>query len=199
VTTIEPAPATADVLHVHHWPDPVIDHLGHDPRSWYTERFWLPILGPTATWLLRRFADGLDARPEGFDVETEAWAKSLGLGGGTGRNAPFPRTVLRLCQFGAATRHARGLAVRRRLAPLAAHQVARLPEDLRSHHQRWQTEQPAAGGCTDPARAGRLAEELVGLGLGRDTVAIHLRRLVGPAVADRALAEAWELRDVLTA
>lgn len=30
------------------WDDPVIDALGHPPRSTYVERFWLSILGPTA-------------------------------------------------------------------------------------------------------------------------------------------------------
>jgi hypothetical protein len=29
------------------WPEPMIDTLGHDPRSLYVETFWLPILGPT--------------------------------------------------------------------------------------------------------------------------------------------------------
>jgi len=31
------------------WADPVIDPIGHDPRSRYVELFWLGILGPTAT------------------------------------------------------------------------------------------------------------------------------------------------------
>ena len=35
-------------LRVTPWPDPVLDVLGHDPRSWYAETFWLPTLGPTA-------------------------------------------------------------------------------------------------------------------------------------------------------
>jgi hypothetical protein len=30
------------------WHDPVVDVLGHDPRSRYVETFWLPSLGPTA-------------------------------------------------------------------------------------------------------------------------------------------------------
>ena len=33
-------------LRVEPWADPVVDHLGHDPRSAYVEQFWLPILGP---------------------------------------------------------------------------------------------------------------------------------------------------------
>ena len=36
-------PAT---LTIKPWPDPVIDTLGHDPRSRYAETFWLPTLGP---------------------------------------------------------------------------------------------------------------------------------------------------------
>ena len=38
------------------WVDPVIDSLGFDPRSTYVETFWLGILGPSTTLLLRRIA-----------------------------------------------------------------------------------------------------------------------------------------------
>ena len=34
-------------LCVEPWHDPVIDEVGHDPRSTYVETFWLPVLGPT--------------------------------------------------------------------------------------------------------------------------------------------------------
>jgi hypothetical protein len=40
---------SATILPVRPWPDPVIDALGHDPRSAYVERFWLGILGPSTT------------------------------------------------------------------------------------------------------------------------------------------------------
>ena len=46
-------PAT---LTIQPWPDPVIDTVGHDPRSAYVETFWLPTLGPTALLLLRHLA-----------------------------------------------------------------------------------------------------------------------------------------------
>jgi hypothetical protein len=35
-------------LRVEPWPDPVIDEVGHDPRSAYVETFWLQVLGPTS-------------------------------------------------------------------------------------------------------------------------------------------------------
>jgi hypothetical protein len=47
------------------WPEPIIDTLGHDPRSLYVETFWLPILGPTAVLLLRHLATRLEETPRG--------------------------------------------------------------------------------------------------------------------------------------
>lgn len=37
----------ADVITIEAWRDPVVEALGHDPRSLYVETFWLPVLGPT--------------------------------------------------------------------------------------------------------------------------------------------------------
>ena len=45
---VVPIPTTAS-LAVRPWPDPVIDALGHDPRSAYVEQYWLGILGPPST------------------------------------------------------------------------------------------------------------------------------------------------------
>ena len=36
-----------DPLHIVRWHDPLIDQLGHDPRSRYAELFWLGVLGPS--------------------------------------------------------------------------------------------------------------------------------------------------------
>ena len=48
VTTLDLDQPT-EYLHITPWPDPVIDSLGHEVRSTYVERFWLPILGPATT------------------------------------------------------------------------------------------------------------------------------------------------------
>ncbi|MGH9299637.1 MAG: hypothetical protein ACRDZT_06945 [Acidimicrobiales bacterium] len=42
----DPACLALDRLRVEAWPDPVVDEIGHDPRSSYVEIFWLPVLGP---------------------------------------------------------------------------------------------------------------------------------------------------------
>lgn len=119
------------------WPDPVLDNLGHDPRSPYVERFWLPILGPSCLLLIRRLANELDRRPDGFRLNTAQWAPALGLGMKGGRNGPMWRSLERACRFGAAQRNGDRLAVRRRLPPLTVRQIDRLPDDLADDHARW--------------------------------------------------------------
>ncbi len=126
-----------DVVTVTALADPVLDRLGHDPRSGYVERYWLAILGPSCLLLLRRLASELERRPEGFELDTVQWALELGLGMKGGRNDPFWRAIERGCRFGAAQRNGDLLAVRRRLPPLTARQVERLPAGLREAHHRW--------------------------------------------------------------
>lgn len=124
-------------LRVRPWPDPVLDALGHDPRSRYVENYWLSILGPSSTLLLRRLAAGMEATPAGFDVDPLEWAQELGLGAKGGKHGPFWRSVDRACRFGAAQRNGQLLAVRRRLPPLTARQIERLPDHLQRAHNQW--------------------------------------------------------------
>lgn len=118
------------------WRDPVLDHLGHDPRSEYVERYWLPVLGPSTIFLLRHLAARLERSPGGYPLELADTARALGLGERSGRNAPFARTLARAVDFEMARLHAATLLVRRRLPPLARRHLARLPEALREQHER---------------------------------------------------------------
>lgn len=128
-------------LRVRAWADPVLDNLGHDPRSAYVEQYWLSILGPSATLLLRRLAGALEAKPDGFELDPQQWALELGLGARGGKHGPFWRSIDRACRFGTAQRNGELLAVRRRLPPLTARQVDRLPDHLRRAHEIWTSRQ----------------------------------------------------------
>jgi hypothetical protein len=183
-----------DDIHVRPWPDPVIDAVGLDPRSAYVERFWLGILGPSTTWLLRRLAAGLEAEPAGFSLSLPDTAQALGLGG-RGRNSPFVRALARSCQFELAMVPGPGeLAVRRRLPPLTRRQLERLPAAVQAEHQRWRDAEagvPAAEALSKRAR--RLALSLVEL--GEDVEATErqlLRWRFHPALAREATRWAWE-------
>jgi hypothetical protein len=135
----EPVNEFSDRLRIVPWHDPVIDQRGYDPRSEYTEWFWLAIVGPSTVWLLRRTAATFDHRPEGFELEVPECAAALGLTGGAGQNATVLRTLRRACQFQLARRiDACTVEVRRHLPPLNRGQVMRLPSSLRVAHDEWQ-------------------------------------------------------------
>jgi hypothetical protein len=206
-------PPDCDRLLVRPWPDAMLDHTGFDPRSQYVERFWLGIIGPSSTWLLRYVADRFDATPEGFDLDLVACAASIGLGGGQNRTSTlprtsaFPRTVARCCQFGTARLVDPAiLEVRRRLAPLSRRQVNRLPEALRAEHARWDDARPAvpSGALPGPAtngpssglvladKARRLALSLLELGEDARGAEQQLERWRFPQLMARE-ATAWAI------
>ena len=144
------------------WSDPVVEMLGYDPRSVYVEKFWLPILGPSTTWLMRFFAAQLEQSPEGCVIEVTDAARCLGLGERSGRHAPFLRTIARAIDFEmAALRGSAKLAVRRSLPPLGRRQLNRLPVSLHEEHERL-TRTEAAQGLH--LRGRRLALSLLKLG-----------------------------------
>jgi hypothetical protein len=120
------------------WHDPVVDHVGFDVRSAYVETFWLNILGPTATWTLRRLVNGLDRYPLGYELELEETASELGLSYSVATSNTFVRALQRCVLFGAAQPITDGLAVRRRLPPVAARHLSRMPAGLQQQHARWQ-------------------------------------------------------------
>src|ERR1700675_4669059 len=103
-------------IHVMPWPAPVLDAIGHDPRSRYVETFWLPTLGPTALLLLRHLATRFDQNPKGIQLRVAATSKALGLGEREGTSSPLVRSLARLEQFDLACSDGRGtVAVRRNL------------------------------------------------------------------------------------
>ena len=183
-----------ETLSIRPWPDPVIDSLGHDPRSAYVEQFWLGVLGPSTTWLLRRLAAGLEAEPAGFELHLADTARALGLGDKTGRSGPFVRALGRCCQFGLAQPHDRTtLAVRRKLPPLNRRQVERLPEPLQTAHAKWQDDQLRTPGDQLRRRARRLALSLLELGEDLESTERQLGRWkFHPALSREASAWAWD-------
>lgn len=174
-----PTLTLTDSIRIRPWPDPVVDSLGHDPRSAYVETYWLGILGPSTTWLMRLFATTLDANPDGAVLNLEETAAALGLANKGGRGSPFVRALTRCVQFGLASLDGDGsLAVRRRLPPLNQRQVLRLPEHLQESHRRWQQTPPHARRTVDEMRnrARQLALSLVQVGEDAEATERQLMR-----------------------
>ena len=140
---VEPARPATDVIplptsvRITPWDDPVVDRRGHDPRSAYVEQFWLSVLGPTATWLLRRLAAGFDDHPDGYDLDVEATARSLGLSVAKGMASPFAKALQRCVMFGVANRLTDSWVVRRRVPSISQRHLLRLPSSLQTAHEQW--------------------------------------------------------------
>lgn len=125
------------IVTIRPWIDPVVDDVGHDARSRYVETFWLGVLGPTATWLVRRFAEGLDRSPEGYEIDLTDTARAMGLSFTSGRSSPFSKALQRCVMFGLAHPIPSGLAVRRRVPPVAFRHLRRMPEPVQRAHADW--------------------------------------------------------------
>ncbi|HKA04489.1 MAG TPA: hypothetical protein VKD67_09170 [Acidimicrobiales bacterium] len=172
-------PLPFDSLIVFPWTDPVVDAVGHDPRSPYVEQFWLGILGPSTTWLLRRLAAAFDRWPDGFELDLSETAGALGLSATSGRHSPFARTLQRCVQFGLAQPQGRGMAVRRRLPPLSQRQLGRLPAGVQSSHADWV--KLHLDSSTDLERARLIARAMLQAGDAAATAEEQLHRVGVPA------------------
>lgn len=185
-----------DSLHVVRWVDPVADPHGVHPCSRYVELYWLGIIGPSTTWLLRRLSYGLEVQGDGFDLNLADTARSLGLGERMGKNSPFRRALQRLCTFELARPHGPGeIAVRLHIPPLPLRHLSRLPEPLQQSHRRWLAEQRLSEPEQMRRRANRLAAGLASA--GRDQTAIEQQLgtwQFHPAVAFQAAESAVRAR-----
>jgi hypothetical protein len=183
-----------EAIRVAPWPDPVLDVIGHDPRSWYAETFWLPTLGPTALLLLRHLADRFELDPAGVELPVADTAAALGLGPRAGQHSPLIRSLGRLRQFELACHQTETtIAVRRTLPPVHRRHVRRLPAALQARHEEWTAEQQAKPLDLARRRARRFALTLLAQGETLDAVerALHSGGF-HPALAHEAVRWARE-------
>jgi hypothetical protein len=119
-------------------PDRVVrQRLGFDLTHPYVEQCWGALIGPSGVLVLRRLPT-LWAEREPAAVDTHEFARSLGLGGGSGPNGSFTRALDRLTQFQLATWIERGaaLGVYTQVGPVSEGRMRRLPSWTRDTHAR---------------------------------------------------------------
>lgn len=165
------------------WIDPVVDDDGHDPRSRYVENFWLGVLGPTATWVLRRLVAGLERHPDGYRLDLCLTAKMMGLSYTAGRSSPFAKALQRCSMFGLAHQTSDGLAVRRRVPTVAHRHLRRMPESVQTAHEEWQRSSITVDALS---RAHRIALAMLESG---DDLGVIEHQLVAVGIDDVTAAE----------
>jgi len=181
---LEPLPLR---VRVRPWDDPLVDRRGHDPRSVYVEQFWLSVLGPTATWLLRRLVAGFDHHPDGYELDVPSAARSLGLSVTKGWASPFAKALQRCVMFGVVQRLPDEWVVRRRVPLISQRHLLRLPVELQTAHQQWTTTTISLDSL---GRAHALAAAMLAAG---DDRGLLEPQLVAVGVPAPAAAEACEL------
>lgn len=178
--------ANESTLMVVPWHDPIVEAVGFEARSQYVELFWLNVLGPTATWALRRLVTGLDRYPLGYEMDLGETASMLGLAYGIGTSNSFARALQRCVLFGVSQHVPGGLAVRRKVPPVARRHLARMPDSLQVMHEQWQTREFT---LNDLQRGRTLAEVMMSAGDDPEVVERHLLAVgVSPAAAAEAIA-----------
>lgn len=131
------AEALPETIRVTQWHDPLVEEFGFGPRHMYTECVWLPVLGPSASWLYRRLGSWALHSPDGLDVDLNQVSLSLGLGEGVGRNAKITRALGRLVRFEVARAGGGELQVRTALPPLPLRVVKALDPVTQKLHDRY--------------------------------------------------------------
>ena len=175
----------APTLIVLPWHDPVVEAVGYEARSPYVELFWLGILGPTSTWLLRRLVSGLDAYPDGYELDLAETANALGLSLTAGAHSPFGKALNRCIMFGVAHHVPGGIAVRRQIPPLSLRHLRKLPSHLQLAHADWITRRGADDAHLN--RAVALADAMIRTG---DEPHQLERQLMSVGIPPREAAEA---------
>ena len=169
------------------WHDPVVDRRGHDPRSVYVEQFWLGVLGPTATWLMRRLVAGFDHHPDGYELDVAGHRPLARAERVEGTASPFNKAVTRCVMFGLVQRRTEAWLVRRRVPLVSQRHLGRLPDDVQSQHTQWTATTIHIDAL---ARAHALAAAMLAAG---DDRGLLEPQLVAVGVPAPAAAEACEL------
>lgn len=175
--------------------DPSRDPDNFDPRSEYAENFWLPILGPSTMWFMRKVAERFDYEPEGFELDLLETSHALGITGKGGRNNAFHRALNRAVSFQMGrTVDDTTIAIRRFMPQLHRGQINRLPPRLQKRHAELLTDLPRSQ-AEDLVRAHKIALTLLNMGDGPDNVEHQLISWgLGANLAKEAVDTAWRER-----
>ena len=120
-------------IFVSEWVDPVLTASGFDACGDYVETYWLGVIGPSATWVLRYLSRELEVFPNGYCLDLADTAAALGLAFRHGSGS-LERAIQRCATFGLVAQLPQSLAVRRRLPALTKRQLLRLPTALQHSH-----------------------------------------------------------------
>lgn len=122
------------VVPVTRWLDPTVEATGFSVVDPYVEVAWLPVIGPSATWMLRRLDGWLPGPASRVEVDLSELGQLLGLGPSALPGSSVQRTMGRLVRFGLADWSGMLLRVRGVVPPLPPRHLDRVPGWAREAH-----------------------------------------------------------------
>ncbi|MFZ9599782.1 MAG: hypothetical protein ACO3AH_02750, partial [Ilumatobacteraceae bacterium] len=105
---------TNSEIFVSEWLDPVLAVSGFDACSDYVETYWLGVIGPSATWVLRYMSRELEVFPNGYCIDLNDTAAALGLAFRHGSGS-LERAIERCATFGLIAQTPQCLVVRKKV------------------------------------------------------------------------------------
>lgn len=111
-----------------------ISFLGNDP---YIEKFWLPILGPTATLLLNDLMTKALMNTEAFQSTIGELSMTTGVGNREGHSSPIVKNLKRLCDFGLISYYNEMYYVPTNIEVMSSDKLRKLNYLLQSEHKVW--------------------------------------------------------------
>ena len=124
---------TNSEIFVSEWVDPVLTATGFDASSEYVETYWLGVIGPSATWVLRYLSRELEVFPNGYCLDLNDTASALGLAFRHGSGS-LERAIGRCATFGLIAQTTQALLVRKKVPTITKRQLMRLPTQLQHSH-----------------------------------------------------------------
>lgn len=111
--------------------------IGYDPCGSYAETYWLPLIGPSSLWLMRRLVRTVrmpSAVPHGVELPLGPLAGEIGLGAGSSPSSQIVHSLDRLIMFRFAAIVDDAYRVNVAVPRLTDRQLERLPAHLRAVH-----------------------------------------------------------------
>lgn len=111
-----------------------VSFLANDP---YIDKFWLPILGPTATLLLHELMGKALVSPDAFTSSIRELSCIIGVGNREGSASPIAKNLKRLCDFGLISKYNDYYYVPTNIEMMGEDKLRKLSYTLQSEHKKW--------------------------------------------------------------
>ena len=111
-----------------------VSFLANDP---YIDKFWLPILGPTAALLLHELMSKALIKNDPFHSTIGELSTCIGVGNREGNASPIAKNLKRLCDFGLISKYNELFYVPTNIEQMPEDKLRKLSYTLQSDHKRW--------------------------------------------------------------